>query len=168
MKKSEIKKYIPADRLQIIKIHIAAKDLDLIWDQYRQIMECSDTDPYHQLLEKFLRLDGQPVASSKELNYDQAEVLLGYFYKLGWTPKNKKHNPFLHLRNRNEKFANENQLWKILVLWLQKSREKTTDSLNAFIQRIITDIDRDLVAPPIEQLLRKDVPKLIKAIENLK
>lgn len=167
-RKSEIKKYIPLTEAQRIKIQIGAKDLDMRWNKIRMIMESATIDPYHELLSHFIRLDGQPAQSCKDLNTEQADKLLEWYGRLGWSPTVKKPNPYAYLNNRSDKFASPGQLLKILALWIKNSREKTEESLNNFLPRFMPYYNAEINTPAIQQLLRADVSKVITAIENLK
>lgn len=135
--------------LQIKLIHIAKQQLGLSDQQYR------DT------LSGFISATGQPCSSCKELNSDQAEVLLTLFKKIGWKEKrNGKVKKYEEFNGRPGKFASPAQMRKIEALWMNYSREKTIESMNHFIKRIV---GKD----HISFLTNYDVHKVIKAIENL-
>lgn len=148
---------------QIKLVHLAAKQLDLIWDTERLKQESEAIDPYHKLLSNFTGKNNSPAASSKELNYDQANLLLKQFEKLGFNSTAKKENQFesRFTDNRPAKFASKKQLGMLLGLWTEHSNAKTFESLNTFIKRI-TKVDN------IEWLLKKDVNKMVEAIKRLK
>lgn len=137
--------------LQIKLIHIAKQQLGLSDQQYR------DT------LSGFINAAGQPCASCKELNSDQAEVLLTLFKKIGWKEKRygkvKKYEQF---NSREGKYATSGQMRKIDGMWFTSPsvREKNEKAMNNFIRRI-AGVDH------ISFLLKKDVNKVIKAIEVL-
>jgi hypothetical protein len=134
---------------QLAKIHIAKKDLGLTDNDYRDL------------------LSGFGVSSSKELSYNDAEELIKLLKKLGWDtkpPKKKKQldkNKFTGLNKRPPHLATLSQLHKVEVMWHNASNQKDKSSLNKFIKRI-AGVDN------IEWLLKADVSKIIKAIENLK
>lgn len=141
----------PINKLQIAKIHIAANQLKLTRQQYEDI------------LSGFIKVDGTPCSSSKELNHEQAEALLRIFRKLGW--KESRHGKILKYEeysNRDKKFAEPRQLRLIDALWhtSPKVRNKTDEALNHFIKRII-GVDHIIF------VLKKDVQKIIKAIQEL-
>ncbi len=134
----------------LAKIHIAKKELKLSDENYRQI------------LSGFINNKGEPCTSSKELNDKQSEVLLDSFKKLGWIAKKSgKQLKYEEFNNRDKKFASPAQMRKIESLWMQHSREKTEQSMNHFIKRIAN-------ADHITFLLKKDVQRILKAIESLK
>ena len=136
-------------RAQITKIHIAKQQLGLNDQQYR------DT------LSGFINAAGQPSSSCKELSYDQAEVLLTLFKKIGWKEKqNGKVKKYEEFNGRSGKFASPAQMRKIEALWMSSSREKTIESMNHFIKRICGKDD-------ISFLTNFDAHKVIKAIEAL-
>lgn len=136
-------------RTQITKIHIAKQQLGLNDQQYR------DT------LSGFINAAGQPCSSCKELSYDQAEVLLTLFKKIGWKEKqNGKVKKYEEFNGRTGKFASPAQMRKIEALWMLSSREKTIESMNRFIKRISGKDD-------ISFLTNYDAHKVIKAIEAL-
>jgi hypothetical protein len=136
-------------RAQIIKIHIAKKELRI-----------SDLN-HKEALSGFINSKGEPCSSSKELNFEQAEILLNAYKKLGWVEKRKvKRLKYEEYNNRSGKFASPKQMRMIEAMWMQHSREKTEASMNRFIKRI-TGVDH------ISFLLRADVSKTIKAIESL-
>jgi len=141
----------PINKYQIAKIHIAANQLNLTRQQYEDI------------LSGFIKEDGTPCNSSKELNHEQAEALLRIFRKLGW--KESRHGKILKYEeysNRDKKFAEPRQLRLIDALWRTspKVRYKTDEALNHFIKRIV-GVDH------IGFVLKKDVQKIIKAIQEL-
>jgi hypothetical protein len=65
------------------------------------------------------------------------------------------------LNKRPPHLATLSQLHKVEVMWHNASNQKDKSSLNKFIKRI-AGVDN------IEWLLKADVSKIIKAIENLK
>ncbi len=135
--------------VQIKKIHIALSQLSLPDENYRDI------------LSNFINAKGEKCRSCKELNENQANILLGILKKLGWTEKKKgKQLKYEEFNNREAKYATPAQMRKIEALWMRRSREKTEKSLNNFINRI-AEVNH------ITFLLRKDVQKVIKAIESL-
>lgn len=138
-------------RTQITKIHIAKHDLNIEDRNYRDI------------LSGFNNASGNPCSSCKELTERQANVLLELFRtKLGW--QSKKKNVILKFEEfagRDPKFASPAQLRKVDAVWMNHSREKTEASLNKFIFRI-------LKVNLISFVLKKDVNRLLKAIESLK
>ena len=137
--------------IQIKKIHIAIKELNI-----------KDKD-YRDILSGFNNAAGKPCTSCKELTKRQANILLDLFSKkLGW--QEKKHGKKLkyeEFAGRDPKFASPAQMRKIEAEWMQHSREKTEVSMNNFIYRI-------LKVSMITSVLKKDVNKLLKAIESLK
>ena len=138
-------------RTQITKIHIAKQQLGLADQQYR------DT------LSGFINAAGQPCSSCKELSYDQAEVLLTLFKKIGWKERqNGKEKKYEEFNGREGNYATPGQMRKIDGLWFNSPnvREKNETSMNNFI-RHIAHVDH------ISFLLKKDVNKVIKAIEEL-
>jgi hypothetical protein len=137
--------------IQIQKIHIAKKDLNL-----------KDSD-YRAMLSGFKNEKGEPCTSSKEFSESQANVFLELLRtKLGWKVKRKNKNlKYEELAARDPKFASPGQLRKIEALWQVHSREKTENSLNHFLSRILK-IDL------ITSVLKTDVNRLLKAIQSLK
>lgn len=136
-------------RTQITKIHIAKQQLKLTDQQYR------DT------LSGFINAFGQPCSSCKELNSDQADVLLNIFIKMGWKQKqNGKVKKYEEFAGRSGKFASPAQMRKIEALWMSNAREKTIEAMNHFIKRI-TGKDH------ISFLTQFDAHKVIKAVEQL-
>lgn len=134
---------------QIAKIHIAKQQLGLTDQQYRDV------------LSSYINVDGNPCTSSKELNYKQAEVLLGLFTKLGFKQKhNGNTKKYDELAGRDSSFATPAQLRKINSLWMINAREKTEDAMNRFISHKTT-------VNHIRFLLKKDVNKIITAISKL-
>ncbi len=140
----------PISKIQIQKIHIAKNQLNI-----------SDAD-YRAMLSGFKNVKGEPCTSSIEFTESQANVFLSLLKtKLGW--QEKKRNKVLkyeELNKRDPKFASPAQLRKIDALWQVHSREKTVSSLNHFLSRI-------LKVDLITAVLKKDVNKLLKAIESL-
>lgn len=140
----------PISKIQIQKIHIAKSNLNI-----------SDVD-YRAMLSGFKNSKGEPCTSSKEFDERQANVFLHLLKtKLGW--QEKKRNKVLkyeELNKRDPKFASPAQLRKIEALWQVHSREKTAESLNHFTSKILK-IDL------ITSVLKKDVNRLLKAIESL-
>ncbi len=146
---------------QIKLIHVAANQLGLIWKKEQFVDSDFAEDPYHQILSGFNNINGTPAASCKELNYDQANILLQIFKQLGF--KTKTNNQFAERfpKNRPPEFASVSQLGLLMGLWTEKSRVKTLESLNKFQQKI-TGVSS------IEFMLKQDVQKVKLAIENLK
>ncbi len=137
--------------LQVKKIHIAKSQLSLSEQQYR------DT------LSGFKNAAGEPSSSCKELNYDQAEVLLNTFKKLGWQEKHSgKPLKYERYAGRDAKFATPKQMRSIDALWFTSInvREKTEEAMNNFIHRIAG-------VSHISFLLASDVHKMRKAIQKL-
>lgn len=141
----------PITKIQIQKIHIAKSSLNI-----------NEAD-YRAMLSGFKNEKGEPCTSSKEFSENQANVFLQLLKtKLGW--QEKKRNKVLkyeELNKRDPRFASPAQLRKIEALWQVHSREKTEASLNHFLSRIVKV---DLVTA----VLKKDVNRLLKAIESLK
>lgn len=134
---------------QIKKIHIAQKELGIKDDHYRTI------------LSSFNNQVGTPAKSCKELNYEQAEILLKTFKRMGWKEKRNGQIPkYEEYYNREFKFASPAQMRKIEGLWMKCSTRKTVDAMNRFINRITGKSH-------ITFLLKKDVSTIIKAIESL-
>jgi phage gp16-like protein len=139
----------PISLAQITKIHIAKQQLHITDQQYR------DT------LSGFKTPDGLPCSTCKQLNYDQAEILLDIFKKLGFKTKhNGKNKEFDELANRSSIFATPGQLRKIKALWMNNAREKTEEAMNKFISHR-TSVNH------ITFVLKEDVNKLITAISKL-
>ncbi|MGK9477886.1 regulatory protein GemA [Melioribacter sp. OK-6-Me] len=141
----------PVTRTQIIKIHIAAKQLNLSRQQYEDI------------LSGFIKPDGSPCTSSKDLDRNQAEYLLRIFRKLGFKEtKRGRVLKYEEYSRRDYRFAEPRQMRLIDALWhtSPKVRNKTDAALNHFIKRI-AGVDH------IGFLLKKDVQKVIKAIREL-
>lgn len=136
---------------QIQKIHIAQKDLNI------------KRADYELMLSGFKNEKGEPCTSSKEFSESQANVFLELLRtKLGWQVKRKNKNlKYEDLAARDPKFASPGQLRKIEALWQVHSREKTEISLNHFISKI-------LKVDLITAVLKKDVNRLLKAIQSLK
>jgi len=141
----------PIQKIQIVKIHIAIKDLNIIDKEYRDI------------LSGFNNSDGNPCTTCKELTEKQANILLDLFKKkLGWQEKKKgKKLKYEEYGSRDSKFASPAQMRKIEAVWMNYSREKTVTSMNNFIFRI-------LKVSLITSVHKKDVNKLLKAIQSLK
>lgn len=139
----------PIDRSQIVKIHIAKSQLKLSDENYKAI------------LSGFNNQSGEPVASSKELNYEQAEVLLSKLKEIGWKPKSKgKPVKYEEYANRDYKFASPKQLRMLEAMWMEKAREKTELAFNKFVVRITKKNH-------ISFILKTDVQKIKIGIENL-
>jgi len=134
---------------QIIKIHIAKKELNLSDENYRNI------------LSGFITEEGTEAGSCKDLNEQQAEILLDTFKKLGWKPKARIKNLFEKYRRNDSNCATPEQMLKVYDLWQKKSKEKTEASLINFAKNIIKK-------DHISFWLKKDMPKLINAVKNLK
>lgn len=132
---------------QIQKIHIAKKELNLTDSEYKDLLSNFD------------------VSSSKDLDYKQAEELLTIFEKLGWTKKqsNKKSlkEKYEDLNPRGFGFASPGQLRKIEALYRDLNGSESNEGLNKLIKRIVK-IDH------ISWLKKKDVPKILKCLENMK
>ena len=141
----------PITKVQIQKIHIAKSNLNI-----------NDVD-YRAMLSGFKNDKGEPCTSSKEFTEKQANVFLHLLKtKLGWQEKKKnKILKYEELNKRDPKFASPAQLRKIEALWQIHSREKTEAALNHFLSRI-------LKVDLITSVLKKDVNRLLKAIESLK
>ena len=142
---------LPISNSQKSKIHIAKAQLKL------------DRQKYEDILSGFIDANGQPCSSCLQLNFEQAETLLHLFTKLGWQEKRK--NVVLKYQeyaNRDYKFAEPKHMRKIDALWHTSPsvREKTDKAMNNFIR------SRHF-ANHISFLLRKDVHKVIFAIQNL-
>lgn len=140
---------------QLAKIHIAVKELKISDINYRQILAG-------------FTINNQPVTSSKQLNEYQADKLLEIFVKLGWKAKSNKKafshgrsKKFDELANRDSSFASPAQLRMIYYLWMDRSSNKTEDSLNQFIKRIVG-------VEKLEWLLKWHIQKIKLAIENLR
>jgi len=147
---------------QVRLIHVAGNQLKLIRRDRSATDPLEDPDPYHQILSGFNGKDGLPAASCKDLNYDQANILLEIFNKLGFKSTAHRSNQFesLFSKERPDDMATVRQLGMIMGVWVQRSREKSLESLNKFCKRII-DVDQ-------VQWLKKDkVSQLLKAIESL-
>lgn len=137
--------------LQIKKIHIAKSQLCLSEQQYR------DT------LSGFKNNNGESCSTCKELTYDQAEVLLNTFKKLGWKEKHGgRQLKYEEFSGRDAKFATPKQMRSIDALWHTSIsvREKTDEAMNNFIHRIAG-------VSHISFLLASDVHKVRKAIQKL-
>lgn len=115
------------------------------------------------MLSGFKNANGEPCSSSKEFTENQANVFIHLLKsKLGWQEKKKNENlKYENLIARDPKFASPGQLRKIEALWQIHSKEKTEISLNHFISRIVKV---DLIT----SVLKKDVNRLLKAIQSLK
>lgn len=137
--------------VQIKKIHIAKKDLNI-----------SEVD-YRAMLSGFKNKDGEPCESSKDFTEQQANVFIHLLKtKLGW--KEKKRNKILkyeELGTRDPEFASPGQLRKIDAYWNIYSEDKTEPSRDKFIFRILKVSTNTMV-------LKKDVNRLLKAIQSLK
>ncbi len=141
----------PIDKSQIKRIHVAKSQLKLSDDHYKDI------------LSGFTTQSGEPAASCKQLNYEQADILINKFKELGWQPKsNGKPLKYDELRNRNGKFAEPGQMRRIDAMWhtSPKVKDKSDSAMNNFIYRISGKSH-------ISMILKNDVHKIIKAIENL-
>ena len=151
---------------QIKLIHVAANQLGLIHKEKLVAvanLANEEQDPYHQILSGFIGKTGVPATSCKDLNYDQANLLVEIFHSLGFESKNPRANQFekLFRVDRPDHFASIKQLGMLMGMWVDNSREKTLESLNKFCKRIVF---RD----NIEWLLKDDVDKMVEAIKNLK
>jgi hypothetical protein len=137
---------------QIQRIHIA-----------KQHCKLSDED-YRGILSNFNNADGIPCRSSKELTETQANALLDVFkIKLGWKEKRKdKDGKYEKYGSRDSKFATAGQLELIDSKWYNNPNVilKTDEALNHFISRILK-VDH------ISFVLKKDVNRLIKAIQSI-
>jgi len=138
--------------LQIKKIHIAKSQLGLSDQQYRD------------MLSGFKNISGLPSSSCKELNYDQAEVLLNIFIKLGFKVKHSgKQLKYEEFAGRDAKFASPKQMRSIDALWHTSInvRDKSDEAMNNFIFHI-TGISH------ITMIYAVHVHKIRKAIQSLK
>ena len=139
-------------KVQIQKIHIAKQQLKLSDGEYRDI------------LSNFKNAYGWNCKSSKELNQNQANVLLDIFKeKLGWREKKfGKALKYEEYNARDQKFASPPQMRKVEASWMNNInvKEKTDRAMNNFIYRI-------LKVNHISFVLKKDVNRLLKAIESL-
>lgn len=145
---------------QIKLIHVAANKLGLISRDRFQLDP--KEDPYHQILSGFIGISGKPAASSKDLNYDQAKILMDIFNRLGFKSTNHRSNQFesLFAKERPAHLATIKQLGMLMGMWVDNSREKSLESLDSYTKRI-TGVDK------LEWLLKRHVPKMKAAIENL-
>lgn len=137
---------------QITRIHIAKQQIGMADQQYR------DT------LSSFVDQSGQSCSSSKQLNSEQADVLLGIFKKLGFKEKHSgKQKKYEEYSSRDSKYATPAQMRKIDGLWFTSPnvKEKSEKSLNNFINHVAR-------VNHISFLLKKDVSKVINAITHLK
>lgn len=135
-----------ADRGQLAKIHIAKKDL------------CLDEETYRGML------SGYGVSSSNMLRWMEADELINRLKQAGWQPKPAKVKRAKIVINvpasRPEHLANIKQLKMLAAMWVDKSDEKTERSFDKFICRI-TKVNH------YAWLKKRDVNKMVKAIENL-
>jgi hypothetical protein len=150
---------------QIKIIHVAANQLGLIHkDKPVAVanLATEEQDPYHQILSGFIGSNGKAAISCKNLNYDQANILIEIFHKLGFQSKNPRANQFesLFSKDRPDDMASVRQLGFVMGLWVQHSREKTLESLDKYCKRII-GVDH------LEWLKKEKVSHLLKAIESL-
>lgn len=144
---------------QIKLIHVAANELGLI---DKDAHARGEEDPYRQILSGFKTAAGDKAGSCKDLNYEQADILLGTFKRLGFKIKRKgKTLKYEEFANREYKYASPKMMRKIDALWHTKSREKTDESMNKFILRLTGKNH-------ITFLTRADASKVINAINNLK
>lgn len=105
---------------QLIKIHLAIKELGI------------DIDDYRLLLRNHFNVD-----SSVDLDDDGRDRLIQYFISLGWQPKAKDGHPFQPTSHKKDK----TQIDKIRALWITLGqagviRSPTVKSLNTFVQRV--------------------------------
>lgn len=147
---------------QITLIHVAANELNLIWEEEKNKPDEEKQDPYHQILSGFIGTDGKPAISCKKLNNEQANLLLTLFKKMGFKSQNPRANQYesLFRKDRPDQYATVSQLGMLLGMWADNSREKTLDSLNKFTAKIVK-------ISTIEWLLKIHVPKMVEAIKNL-
>ena len=139
----------PIEKSQIVKIHVAKSQIGLSDENYRGI------------LSGFVTSSGKPAESCKQLNYDQAEVLLNKFVELGFKQKRSgKPLKYEDLANRDYKFASPKQLRMLEAMWMDNAREKNESAFTKFINRISGKNH-------ISFILKTDVQKIKKAIENL-
>jgi phage gp16-like protein len=135
---------------QIAKIKIAAKSLGL------------DDNEYRNVLSQFTSNKGEPVKSCTELTEEQADILINSFVKAGWKPKYPpQRQKYAEFDGRLGSRANGAQMRKIEAMWMEKARVKTESAMNDFIFKITK-------RSHISFLLKKDVSKMVEAIENLK
>lgn len=148
---------------QIKLIHVAANQLGLIHKTVGvENLSTREPDPYHQILSGFIDTSGQPAASCKDLNYDQAKILMEIFNRLGFKSTNHRSNQFesLFAKERPAHLATIKQLGMLMGMWVDNSREKSLESLDSFTKRI-TGVDK------LEWLPKRHVQKMKTAIENL-
>lgn len=141
---------------QIQKLHIAAKDLGFITND-------GDREEYDNILSQFMKSDGTPAKSSKDLNFDQANLIIDKFRKLGWNEKRSGMNlKYEEFKNRDPKFASPKQMRMIDGMWMtsDRVRERTEKAMNNFIKSIVK-------RSHISMILKVDVKKIKAAIENL-
>ena len=137
---------------QKAKIHIAKQQLGLSQENYEDI------------LSNFNNASGKPCTSSKELSQRQAEVLIGILKKLGFKERRSyKNSKYSAYTGREARFATVSQLELIDSKWYSSENvhEKNDDAMNKYIKRI-AGVDH------ISFLLKRDVSKVIKAIESIK
>jgi phage gp16-like protein len=139
-------------KVQIQKIHIAKQQLQLSDENYRDI------------LSNFKNAYNWPCKSCKELNQNQANVVLDIFKKqLGWREKKfGKNLKYEEYNTRDQKFASPAQMRLIESTWMNNInvKEKTDRALNNFTYRI-------LKVNHLSFVLKKDVNRLLKAIKSL-
>ncbi len=131
------------NKTYLAKIHIAKKELGLGDDSYRDIMArvCNAK------------------TSAKELNTNEADLLLTEFKRLGWKPKTKK---------QHKKKADNRQVRYIYALWnlLKKQGAVYAETPHAFCEVMLKQ--RGDKNPPSHVEWIKDQNDLNHLIEILK
>ncbi|HCY76962.1 MAG TPA: hypothetical protein DHV28_13660 [Ignavibacteriales bacterium] len=135
-------------KVQIQKIHIAKKQLNISDDSYREMLSLTFG-----------------VSSAKDLSFDQADELLNNLKLAGWKPvaakKGKENNwgkkNYENLRGRNEEYAAPQTLRMIESIYKQITGLDPENGLAKFVKRI-TKIDR------LEWLRQSDCSKVLKAL----
>ena len=124
-----------AQKDQLIKIHIARKQLGLTDDDYRSAIQSYGVEHANELswndaediLEKFKRLGWKESATSKTKNSKPAQNKIQRF---GFGKKK-----YENLRGRGKQYPKPQKLRMIEALWRDVSREKTDESLANFIYK---------------------------------
>lgn len=131
-----------ATKTQIQMIHIARQKVGMNEDNYRACLASFN------------------VRSSTELTSYQAKELLSRFVSMGFNIISKaKYNTLTDGRRGSDR-ADASKLRLIEVLWRQKSRLKTDESLAKMIKRIVK-VDN------IAWLTKSQANKVIKAINSI-
>jgi len=131
---------------QIQLIHIGISKLKIEKEDYRGMLE-----------------DRYKVKSSTKLTEEEAREFIKELSDKGFTIESAYKRRYKSYEGRDEKYATPKQLRMIEAMWMSSKavKQKTLIALNRFIKRI-THVDQ------LQWILKADVQKMVKAIENIR